>query len=169
MPRLLSQRRPGRRKTPPCGRAIEYRQPHSPFQKLIDAARVKRRLSGRELASQIKINGVPLSQSTLWIWLHNTNGYPHPKSFTEKHLDQLARALRLKPAAIRQALDASRHLYTDRELPMPHGPFDAFGRYIEILENDKRQNISRTYALNLARTLYAGATPMPPRSKSQGR
>lgn len=157
MPRLLSQRRPGRRKMPPCGRVINYRAPHSPFQKLIDSARVKRRLSGRELANLIKIKGVPLSQSTLWIWLHNENGYPHPKSFTEKHLAQFAKALRLSPEAIREALDASRHLYTDREHPMPHKAFNSFGRFIEILEHDKRQNVSRTYVLNLARTLYNGA------------
>src|SRR5437016_11606280 len=78
--RLIVQRR-GRRKIPPCGRLIEYKEPHSPFQKLVDSQRRRYGLSGRELAEKIDV-----SQSTLWIWLHNVNGFPHPKSFKDRHL-----------------------------------------------------------------------------------
>lgn len=157
MPKLISQRPKGRRTVPPCGRLIEYVPPTSPFQKLIDSERQKQRLTGRELAGKIVVNGKPLSQSTLWIWLHNTNGYPHPRSFKPAHLDQLSKALRVPKAKIEQALDASRHLYTDRENPMPQAAFDSFARFIEILEHDRRQNVSKSYVLNLAKNLYGGA------------
>jgi transcriptional regulator with XRE-family HTH domain len=158
MPTLITQRsKRQKRPVPPCGRLIEYREPHSPFQKLVDDARRAQRLSGRELAAMIVVNGKPLSQSTLWIWLHNVNGYPHPKAFTRQHLTQLARALKIPESKLREALDASRHLFTERETPTPQQSRDAFARFIEILENDSRQTISRSYALNLARNLHAGA------------
>src|SRR5437016_6925617 len=111
MPRLIVNR-PRRRKVPPCGRLIEYVAPHSPFQKLIDSQRRLHGLSGRDLAKKL---GVP--QSTLWIWLHNTNGFPHPKSFNERHLIKLGKVLKLPQQKIKSALDASRHLFTPTENP----------------------------------------------------
>ena len=87
---------------PPRGRLIEYREAHSPFQKLIDLQRKRYRLSGRQLAERIGV-----SQSTLWIWLHNLNGYPHPKSFKELHLQRLSRVLKTPANKIKRALDAS--------------------------------------------------------------
>lgn len=158
MPRLLSQRRPSqRRKMPPCGRVIRYSEPHSPFQKLVDAARRRQKLSGRELAAKIIVKGEPVSQSTLWIWLHNLNGYPHPKAFSEEHLKQLAKAVKVPESKLRTALDASRHIFTPTENPVPHESFDAFQRFIDILSHDKRQNISRSYVLNLAKNLHNGS------------
>ncbi len=151
MPRLIVQRS-GRRKIPPCGRLIEYRPPHSPFQKLIDSQRKRYGLSGRDLAEKIDV-----SQSTLWIWLHNVNGFPHPKSFNAVHLQRLSRVLRTPADKIKRALDASRHLFTPTENPMPHEAFDALGRLIEILEHDKRHTVSRSYVLNLAKNLHRGA------------
>jgi transcriptional regulator with XRE-family HTH domain len=151
MPRLIVQRS-GRRKIPPCGRLIEYKEPHSPFQKLIDAQRRRYGFSGRELAKKIGV-----SQSTLWIWLHNLNGFPHPKSFNHRHLQRLNRVLRIPQAEISRALDASRHLFTPTENPMPHHAFNAMERFIEILENDRRHTISRSYVLNIAKNLYRGA------------
>ena len=152
MPRLIVQRSGGRRKVPPCGRLIEYREPHSPFQKLIDSQRRRYGFSGRDLAERIGV-----SQSTLWIWLHNVNGYPHPKSFKEVHLQRLSRVLRTPADKVKHALDASRHLFTPTENPMPHQAFNAMERFIEILENDRRQTISRSYVLNIAKNLYRGA------------
>src|SRR5206468_11572607 len=90
MPRLIVQRSGQRRKIPPCGRLIEYREPHSPLQKLIDSQRRRYGFSGRDLAAKIGV-----SQSTLWIWLHNVNGYPHPKAFKHQHLQRLSRALKI--------------------------------------------------------------------------
>lgn len=156
MPKLIVNRR-GKRKVPPCGRLINYREPHSPFQKLVDSARQKQKLSGRELAAKIIVDGEPVSQSTLWIWLHNENGYPHPKAFTAEHLRQLAKAIKVPIEELKKALDASRHLYTERENPMPRPAFDSFARFIDIISNDKRTNLSRSYVLNLARTLHNGA------------
>ena len=152
MPRLIVNR-PRRRKVPPCGRLIEYQAPHSPFQKLIDSQRKLHGLSGRDLAAKIGV-----SQSTIWIWLHNVVGYPHPKAFKPIHVQRLSRTLKIPENKIRYALDASRHLFTPTENPMPHEAFDALGRLIEILENDKRHTVSRTYVLNIAKSLHSGAT-----------
>lgn len=151
MPRLIIQRKK-RRPVPPCGRLINYLAPHSPFQKLVDSARTRLRISGRELARRIGV-----SQSTLWIWLHNENGFPHPKAFKAQHLKRLGHALGLSKKAIERAIDASRHVYTAREKPTPHSSFDAFRQFIDIVEHDRRQTVSRGYILNLAKRLYSGA------------
>jgi hypothetical protein len=98
-----------------------------------------------------------VSQSTLWIWLHNTNGFPHPKSFKPIHVVRLSKILKIPQTKIRSALDASRHIFTPTETPMPHEAFDSPARFIEILENDKRKTISKEYALDLTRNLHRGA------------
>ena len=151
MPRLMTQRKI-RRRVPPCGRLIHYCAPHSPFQKLIDSARNRRRISVRELARRIRV-----SQSTLWIWLHSENGFHHPKAFRTGHLEGLSRTLGISKTAIQRAIDASRHLYTAREKPTPHPALDALQNFIEIMEHDRRQTVSRSYVVNLAKRLYSGA------------
>ena len=151
MPRLITQRKT-RRRVPPCGRLIHYRSPHSPFQKLIDSARQRLRISVRDLAGRIHV-----SQSTMWIWLHNENGFPHPKAFKPDHVERLNRVLKISKTGIERAIDASRHLYTAREKPTPHAAVDAFREFIEIIEHDRRQTVSRSYVVNLAKKLYSGA------------
>jgi transcriptional regulator with XRE-family HTH domain len=141
-----------KRNIPPSGRLIEYLEPHSPFQKLIDTARRRYRLSGRDLAERIGV-----SQSTLWIWLHNLNGFPHPKSFKTEHVRSLSTVLKIPQARIRSALDASRHLFTPCETPVPYEAFDPFSSFIEIVENDRRKTFSKAYVLNLAKNFYRGA------------
>jgi transcriptional regulator with XRE-family HTH domain len=135
----------------PWGRYNEYPKAHSPFQKLIDSQRKHCGLSVRELAERIGV-----SQSTLLIWLHNLNGFPDPKSFNSEHVCRLGKALKISETEIKAALDASRRVDTPREHPMPHNTFDAFGRFIEILDNDKRETVSKSYVLNLAKNLYRG-------------
>src|SRR5207244_10910908 len=144
MPRLIGQRKTARR-VPPCGRLIPYFHPHSPFQKLIDSARHRRRMSVRELARRIQV-----SQSTMWIWLHNANGFPHPNAFKSGHVERLGRTLGISKRAIQRAVDASRHVYTAREKPTPHATLDGFRNFIEIMEHDRRQTVSRSYVVNLA-------------------
>lgn len=151
MPRLITQRKK-RRRVPPCGRLIHYLPPHSPFQKLIDSVRIRRRISGRALAQRIGV-----SPSTLWIWLHSENGFPHPKAFNAQHVKKLSHALGLSKKAIERAIDASRHVYTAREKPTPHSSLDALRQFIEILDHDRRQTVSRSYVLNVAKRLYSGA------------
>jgi transcriptional regulator with XRE-family HTH domain len=154
MPRLITQRPNGRkRKAPPCGRIINYVEPRSPFQKLVDHRRRELALSIRGLAKLIGI-----SQSSLWIWLHSENGFPHPKSFKPEHLAALARELKVPKHEIQTAIDASRHFYTPTETPMPTENKDAFRAFIDILDNDRRQTVKVSYVLNLARSLYNGAT-----------
>jgi transcriptional regulator with XRE-family HTH domain len=117
------------RRIPRCGRLIEYQPPHSPFQKLIDSQRKKHGLTGRELADRIGV-----SQATLWIWLHNVNGYPHQKSYKPKHLKNLSKVLNIPLNKLTSALDASRHRFTPTEYPTPDEVFDELARLIEILE-----------------------------------
>jgi hypothetical protein len=159
MPRLIVNRSRNRRKVPPCGRLIVYREPSSPFQKLIDDARRRYGLSGYELARKMTLicPRAPVSQSTLWIWLHSMNGYPHPKSFKSEHLRALSRILKIPQDKITRAIDASRHIYSPKEQPMPHESLNAFGRFIDILEHDNRVNVNRRTILHLAKTLYNGA------------
>src|SRR5437879_12666545 len=128
MPRLITQRK-ARRRVPPCGRLINYVPPHSPFQKLIDWARHRSKISVRELARRVHV-----PQSTMWIWLHNENGFPNPKAFKPVCVERLSRVLQVSETAIARAINASRHLYTAREKPTPHHALDAFGNFIEILE-----------------------------------
>lgn len=151
VPRLITQRKK-RRAVPPCGRLINYVAPHSPFQKLIDSSRIRLRISVRELARRIGV-----SQSTLWIWLHSENGFPHPKAFKAQHLRRLSHSLRISKRAIERAIDASRHVYTAREKPTPHVLLDAFQHFIDILEHDRRRTVSVSYVINLAKRLYCGA------------
>ena len=92
----------------------------------------------------------------MWIWLHNENGFPHPKAFKPVCVERLSRVLQVSKTAIARAIDASRHLYTAREKPTPHHALDAFGNFIEILEHDRRQTVSRGYVLNLAKRLHSG-------------
>lgn len=69
----------------------------------------------------------------------------------------MSRVLKVPETRIRTALDASRHIFTPTENPTPHEAFDALGRLIEILENDRRHTISRNYVLNIAKNLYRGS------------
>lgn len=158
MPILLSQRSvKAPRKTPPCGRVVKHVAPHSPFQKLIDGRRAELGHSTRELAKLLSKH-IKTPQSSLFTWLHNENGFPHPKAFKDKHITGLSRVLKIPEPEIKEALDASRRLYTQRGNPMPHESKDAFRTYIEILRNDARQTFRRSYVLNLAINLYRGAT-----------
>lgn len=70
----------------------------------------------------------------------------------------LSRALKIPENKIRSALDASRRLFTPTEHPMPHQAFDVSVGTLRSLENDKRNTISRTYVLNIAKSLHLGAT-----------
>ena len=127
--------------------------PHSPFQKLIDGARVAKGYSLRELSDIIGT-----SHSSLHIWLTNANGYPHPKAFKQTHLAALSESLSIPLPQIQVALDESRQLYTAHGNPMPPTVVDSFRHLIEILENDTRKYLLRTTVLNLARRLYSGSS-----------
>jgi len=158
MPKLLTDRPKARRKLPPCGRIINYVEPHSPFQRLIDDRRREMAAKDPDLSVRGLARRLGISQSTLWIWLHNENGYPHPKSFKDEHLQALSRVLKLPAEDIRKAIDASRVMYQPKRAVMPVATRDAFKAFIDILSNDRREVLARTFVLNLAKSLYNGAT-----------
>jgi transcriptional regulator with XRE-family HTH domain len=151
MPKLLIHRKKPN-PVPPCGKRIVYQVPHSPFQKLIEAARLAHQMSYRELAEELGVE-----HSTLWQWLHTQNGVPHARSFKDQHLASLSRALKIPVPQIKEAFDASRHRFTAQEDPAPTSSTDALEGFIEALGNDKRERISKQYALNLAKTFLASA------------
>ena len=131
----------------------KYGPPHSPFQKLIHGAIKANGYSETGFAKE-KLPGV--NPGSFWIWLHNRNGFPHPRSCKPAHLDLLSKHLQLPVADIHKALDASRHLFTPREAAVPTEAKDGLKMLIEILQNDRREKLMKSYVLNLARKLSAG-------------
>lgn len=159
MPKLIINRRKAP-PTPPCGRKIEFVTPFSPFQKLVDQA-IKsmpsekfpdRMMSYHECAAKIGVH-----KASFWAWLHSKNGCPHPNSLKPEILKNISDFLKIPLPRLQESIDASRHLYTKRETPAPTASLDAFKGLIRILENDKRTTLTRSYVLNLAKRLYAGA------------
>ena len=155
MPKLITTK--SKKPLPACGRRIEYVAPSSPWQKLVDAARTKLGLSFEDLATAIEGN-----KGSVWIWFHTKNGFPHPKSFTADRAAALYRVLKLDPSVAARALDASRHLYTDKETPVPFKTVNAFAQFIESIESISQQRIYKSTILNIARRCQAGLSPANP-------
>lgn len=157
MPKLMTQRS-GKRRKPACGRIVATAVPHSPFQKIIDAARLARGHTFRSLATAMKKAGGEVSHNTLWGWINGPAGYPDEhRGFGSAHLRAFSRVLLIDQAELTGALDASRHLFTPKENPVPQDSIDAFGSFIETIRNDRRKTLLRTYVLNLAERLHAGS------------
>lgn len=161
MPSLITKRKKPN-PVPPCGRRIVYVNPHSPFQKLVESKRLKLGKSIRELAEEIS-EATPrestLNPGSLWIWLRNTNGYPHPKSATKGRLRALARVLRVPLPLLEEKLDISRHLFTAREHSEPKRSQKAIVQFLEIMRNDKRIYVSKARVVNLAQSLLDSSKP----------
>lgn len=162
MPKLIVNRKKPN-KTPPCGRKITYINPHSPFQKLIESKRVStfnrfgRSLSYKEIAAAISTGEHPINAGTLWIWTHNQNGFPSPRSCKTEHLEKLSTFLKIPLPLLKETLDSSKHRYTSRETSHPAQSLDALDNLIQVLKNDKRVKIDRKWLLNLALTFHASA------------
>lgn len=144
---------------PPCGRRIVYVSPHSPFQKLVESRRQELGLSVRDVANAVTgITGKPeLNPGSLWIWLRNQNGFPHPKSATRKRLVAMARVLRTPLPRLEESLDDSRRLFTSREKREPKKSVEALRQFIAIVSSEKRTMIARERVLNIARSLLKSA------------
>ena len=135
------------------GYTARYYLPHSPFQKLIHAAMERKQLSLRGLAAELGI-----APSSLWIWLHNENGFPGKRSFyPETHVPMLASILNLPEKEIEDAIDLSRTYYAQKSIPAPGPITGAFDDLIEILENRSGRTVNRDWIINLAKRLRAGA------------
>lgn len=159
MPRLIHKRKKPN-PVPRCGRRMVYVSPHSPFQKLVESERRKWGLSIKEVAdrvSDLTPREPALNPGSFWIWLRNVNGFPHPKSCTKGRLVALARVLRVPLPRLQETLDASRHLFTQRELVEPAESQLALEQFIEIIKNDRRTNLPRARLLNLAESLLDSA------------
>ncbi len=150
MPQLLPSRKPA------SARKATFLPPHSPFQKLVDGKRVEKRFSYAQLAEKVSDGKLSLHPGTLWIWLHNQNGHPHPRSCTPEHLRRIGRVLGIPLPQLQEALDASRHIFTARETPVPTAARDGWHEFVAWLENDKRIRIPRTVVLNMAKRFMAG-------------
>jgi hypothetical protein len=157
MPKLLTAPKK-KSPMPRCGRRIEYNAPTSPWQKLVDGERQKLGLSFADLANAMADG----NRGTIWIWVHNKQGYPSPQSFTLARAAALYKTLKIDPKVGATALDASRHLYTAREIPQPFETREAFEQFIETLEAIKPARVLKETILNIARRIHAGLTPANP-------
>lgn len=155
MPRLLINKKVSAKSARP--KKATFTNPHSPFQKLIEAARVQKRLSYAQLAGKMSDRAISVHPGTLWIWIHNLNGHPHPRSCTPEHLRRMARILNIPLPRLKETLDASRHLFSPQENPVPAAAVNAWEEFVGWLENDKRAKVSRTVVLNMARRFMASA------------
>lgn len=160
MPALLHQKK--KTPLPPCGRRRSFIQPRSPFQKLIEHARLRTGISTRELSRQVSQRpNASVDQSTLWVWLHNTAGYPSPRSFKPAHIKALGYVLGIPEPQIRTALDESRAIYATSPAPTPQGQLDALRTLEQTLKAVKLVYVRRTWVLNLVHALIAGAEVAP--------
>lgn len=156
MPRLLTTPRKGRRKVPPCGRIIEYSVPHSPFQKLIDAKRQAKGWSFRTLAKAMTELGARTTHTGLWIWLHCQAGYPAPRNFKTAHIEALSEIFKIPMPQLRAAYDASRHVFTAQEKPMPQGSQNVLEVLLGIFRCDRRKVIRTSQVVNIIERLRDG-------------
>lgn len=155
MPRLLINRKVSHKRDKAT--KATFTNPHSPFQKLVESARVEKRLSYAQLSTEMAKLGSNVHPGTLWIWLHNLNGHPHPRSCRPEHLKALGRILNVPVPRLEETLDASRHIFTKQETPVPTAAINAWEEFVGWLENDHRARLSRTVVLNMARRFMASA------------
>ena len=160
MPKLIVNRPKRKAPTPPCGRRSDFVEPHSPFQILVDRKRQQLGYSTRHLAlkiSELLPSTGFVRQSTLWFWLHQKNGAPHPRAITSERLKAIAKTIGVTVDELKQSIDASRLLFNPGQVPPPMPSMDALDSLVEILSHDKRVTLSRDYVLNLIKNVRAGA------------
>lgn len=136
--------------------------PSSPFQQLIEHARMRAKMSTRELARSINTRVGPklhVNQSTVWFWMNCETGYPSPRSFKPSHIRALAGVLELRAADIRAALDEARSIYTGAAVPAPRPQLDALATLQVTVEKTRGQRVDRKWILHLIKSLrlQAGA------------
>lgn len=155
MPRLLINKKISTKQR--GTKKVTFVNPHSPFQKLVESARIQKRLSYAQLATKISAGTSSVHPGSIWIWLHNQNGHPHPRSCKPAHLRALGRVLNIPLPRLQESLDASRHLFTKKEDPQPVAAVTSWREFVGWLENDKRGKISRSVVLNMARRFAESA------------
>lgn len=144
------------------GTEMRFYQPHSPFQRLLNAAIERKRLSLRAASELLGTN-----PTTLWAWLHNEPGYPGNK-WSEEILESMCRHLNLKRPDVEQAINASRVAYGEKAEPAPAPVASAFDDFIDVLKKMKGRRLDREPLLRLAERLRASAvSPAPVKKKSR--
>ena len=164
MPRLLSSG-PNKTPLPPSARRNQFELPHSPFQQLVESARVRQDLSWNDLAE-----ATGKHKSTVWAWIHNRTGFPAPHSYTEETLKLLAAALKIELADLKQAIDASRILFGTPD-PVPPDVMEAWSTLEQAVDQVGKRYVQKSWILNLIRRLRpqqpaAAAKPAKPQRNS---
>jgi hypothetical protein len=134
--------------------------PSSPFQKIIEQARIRAKMSTRELSRCINTRVGPklhVNQSTVWFWMNSEAGYPSPRSFKPSHLRAMAGALELRETDIRAALDEARAIYSSVPAPAPRPQIDALATLELTVKNTTGQRVDRKWILHLIKSLRAQA------------
>lgn len=100
----------------------KFVDPHSPWQVMIEEARIREHLSIRAVAATSKI-----SAGTLFNWIRSVSGYPSKKHYTPSVNNRLARALKLKPAELAEAYNQSASMTDAPGSEAPRAPRPAPG------------------------------------------
>jgi hypothetical protein len=110
-------------------------EPHSPWQKMVDARQRELRISWRLLEKKL---AKKFTYSTIRAWTFNKEGFPKAESYTEEINRMLAEALELKPELLAQAYeDSRRHLIITDKSAGAKGPLSVLRR----LFADSKQTI----------------------------
>lgn len=162
MPKLrINAPKAKKKPMPACGhRRNVGTAPISPFQRLIENARLTMSISSRELTKEINSRLKPkehVNQSTVWFWRNTRNGYPSPRSFKAAHLRALSKVLRLQEDDVRRALDESRAIYSGNPDPTPRPQLDALATLQTTLEQTGKATVRVKWLLHLVKSLRASA------------
>ena len=128
--------------------------PKNPVQQLISKRTEQLGLSLRELHR--RVNGelqeplqVPLS--TFWEWCNRSS--KRAGIITEEFARAVAKHIDVSFEVFTEAWDLSRLHFTQGTIPEPQAQKASIDLLIEILDNDKRQFMSKKTILNIARRL----------------
>ncbi len=129
--------------------------PKSPVQQLIAKRREQLGLSTRELHRRVngdldENNQIPLS--TFWEWCNRSN--KRSGIISDDLATAIARNIEVPVEEFKKAWDLSRLHFTEGSIPEPQAQKASIEMLIEILDNDKRQFMSKKTILNIARRLH---------------
>lgn len=118
----------------------QRKNPHSPWQILVDDRMRELGISFRALNSVLLPVRESLNHTTVWAWTRNTDGYPPPNTYSSEVNLLIANALQINPDVLAKAYeDSRRHLIiSDTHVPQ-RGPLRILRR---IFTESSQQNWS---------------------------